>query len=89
MRIIRDEGLREAFSWKTDGDLYLYVYQRRRDPSPTRGQLDFRRAALAVKASATFSPTDHPARRCMRSSVDERSAGAIPGRVISRAGDWR
>ncbi|MGI8519278.1 MAG: hypothetical protein ACR2MC_01490 [Actinomycetota bacterium] len=27
MRIIMDEGLREAFPWKTDGDLYLYIYQ--------------------------------------------------------------
>ncbi len=50
MKIIGDEGLREAFPWKTDGDLYLYVYQRRRDLSPTRGRLDFRQAALAVKA---------------------------------------
>jgi hypothetical protein len=60
MRIIRDECLREAFSWKTDGDLYLYVYQRRRDPSPTRGQLDFRRAALAVKAERDLQPHRPP-----------------------------
>jgi hypothetical protein len=60
MRIIRDEGLREAFPWKTDGDLYLYVYQRRRNLSPTRGRMDFRQAAQAVKAESDLHPHRPP-----------------------------
>jgi hypothetical protein len=58
--IIKDEGLREAFPWKTDGDLYLYVYQRRRNLSPTRGRMDFRQAAIAVKEERDLHPYQPP-----------------------------
>ena len=63
--IIGDEGLREAFPWKTDGDLYLYIYQRRRNLTPTRGQIDFRQTALAVKAERDLHPY-RPTRQQMR-----------------------
>jgi hypothetical protein len=65
LRIIGNEGLRKAFPWKTDGDLYLYVYQRRRDLAPTRGRMDFRQAALAVREERDLHP-HRPARQEMR-----------------------
>ena len=65
VRTTAEEGLKEAFPWKTDGDLYLYIYQRRRDLSPIRGRMNFRQAALAVKAERDLHP-HRPPRQEMR-----------------------
>jgi len=74
VRIISDEGLREAFPWKTDGDLYLYIYQRRRNLSPTRGRMNFRQTALAVKAERDLHPY-RPPRQEMREMQRRRTIG--------------
>jgi hypothetical protein len=49
---IREESLFEAFPDATEGDLYLSVYERRRDMTPETGGMTFPEAARATKEAA-------------------------------------
>ena len=65
VKSLHEEGLNEIFSWKTDGDLFLFIYQRRRKLSALRGGMGYREAALAVKEERDLQP-HRPSRRELR-----------------------
>jgi hypothetical protein len=46
VKSLHEEGLKETFSWKTDGDLFLFIYQRRRKLSALRGGMGCTQATL-------------------------------------------
>ena len=68
----RREGLPELFPEATEGDLFLWIQQRRRLMFPERGDTPFHEAAHVL---ATSEAAHHPSRRARRGLTRLRSKG--------------
>lgn len=69
---LRREALPEVYQYKTDADLFLWVYQRRRALRVLCGTADFDEAARDARAQ-------RPSRRFRRSFVKKASSPLEPG----------